>query len=488
MVEELKPYQLVQTYSEARHSRFNSWVFSLLAAGSAIAGVGAFISELPNEFRYPLSLGFWTGSLVLVNRSATASRQANLYARRVTALETASEDSYVYNLMRSVQPSLPPIELQATLETSFYNWANAVDEGVGFIIAGNSGAGKSCVATWLAGLLTQEKPHQCLVLDPHWNDIWKQQGLAAMGHITQIEATIKALLKELDDRCDRKGQGLPLGEPLLIIADEIGACLERFKDAKWIQSALKRLGSEGRKFDMTLIAINQSQNVDDLGISGSLRNNYVLILLGAAARKYSQQMGKDYNEKLKGVAYPCLVSGAAEDSLAVHPTHGEYQIFRKKGNAPQNLIPIRQLPLTFLDDAGMELPGSDRPAIAPGATAPTLEQFSQEFAAPTPRELLEQSFNLPTANEHESIADSAPKQPDIDWDDIPDHLHDLIKYSLKYGWVTARKVKQNVRLYSSSSTEEIRSFFLAAMNAGVGMVRGEGDRLQYAAILGETRE
>lgn len=486
MVEELKPYQLVQTYTEARHSRFNSWVFSLLAAGSTIAGFGTFINtDLPDQIRYGSSLGLWTTALVLVNRGSTASKQARIYSRRVTALEIASEDSYVYNLMRSVQPSLAPIELQATLETNFYNWQNAVDEGVGFIVAGNSGAGKSSVATWLAGLLTQANPAQCFVLDPHWNDIWKQQGLTAIGHISQIEETIEALLTELDDRCERKGQGMPLGEPLLIIADEIGACLERFKDPKKIQSALRRLGSEGRKFDMTFIAINQSQNVEDLGISGSLRNNYVLILLGAAARKQAQQMGKEFQEMLKGVAYPCLVSGAVEDSIALHPTHGEYQIFRKKGNPPQNLISIRQLPLTFLDDAGLELPAGEALASLP---APTLEQFSQEFQAPTARELLERSFNLTAENAPEIEQETTPKQPDINWDEIPDHLHDLIKFSLKHGWVTARKIKQNVRLYSNSSTEEIRSFFLAAMNAGVGMTRGEGDRLQYAAILGETRE
>lgn len=126
MADELKPYQLVQVYTEARHSRFNSWVFSVLATGSAIAGFGTFISELP--IRYQLSIGLWGTSIVLVNRGATASKQANLYGKRVVALEQSSEDANLYALMKSVQPSLPPIQLQAMLEPSFYNWQDATEE------------------------------------------------------------------------------------------------------------------------------------------------------------------------------------------------------------------------------------------------------------------------------------------------------------------------------------------------------------------------
>ena len=129
-----------------------------------------------------------------------------------------------------------------------------------------------------------------------------------------------------------------------------------------------------------------------------------------------------------------------------------------------------------------------RTALTASDESPTLAEFRQEFQVIDPRESLERLFKMSPSDMSEREQESQPKQPDIDWDDIPDHLHDLIKFSLKNGWVTARKVKQNVRLYSGSSTDEIRGFFLAAMNAGVGMTRGEGDRLQYAAILGETRE
>ncbi len=142
---------------------------------------------------------------------------------------------------------------------------------------------------------------------------------------------------------------------------------------------------------------------------------------------------------------------------------------------------------------GLYLPHRDAvfkstPTLTSHPDAPTLDQFSQEFAVPTPRDYLEKCLNLPTAESVEAEPESPPTPPEIEWDEIPDYLHELIKFSIRFGWVTARKIKSDVSVYRNSSTDEIRSFFLAAQNLGVGMVRGSGDRLQYAAILGETRE
>lgn len=460
MVDELRPYELVNLYRESRHSRANSWVFSTLAAGAAIAGfISCFASNIPHS--KAAALGLFGASLVFTRQASHTTAQAERYQRRWEVLEEAAEDAQLTAIVRSVQPGLAPIKLTTAPEMELYDWANAPDEGVGFIIAGNSGSGKSSVATWLAGLLTQMEPAQCLVLDPHHNDLWQQQGLTSIGDIEEIEATIRALLKELDDRCTRKGNGKPLGDPLLIISDEIGACLERFKHPKWIQSALKRLGSEGRKFGMTLIAINQSQNADDLGISGSLRNNYVLILLGAAARKHARQLGKEFEAYLKGIAYPCMVSGASEDAIATHPTHGSYTQFKKQGNPPRNLIPIRQLPLTFGVDA----------------KPPTLEQFADELPISTNTEHLEKCLKLP---EVEDKIDQLLAE--IDLSDIPKELYPIVQFSQGRDWVKAIDVKRNISSFKSISTSQIREYFLMLETWGCGETKGEGDFLQYRAI------
>lgn len=347
-------------HDQWKNSRLLSW--SLTVAGVLVTG-------LLSGHKHPLIQGgAFTVGLVA---SHLALHQKRLAARSENILLNYEQwaDEQVLKALCQKQPIVKDDPIVPTWDPTYYNWQEAASEAVGFIIAGNSGAGKTSIACWLTGLVTQSEPSQVLALDPHYNDIWQEQGIQSIGKIPQIEATLQSLLQELDARCDRKGEGKPIGEPMVIIADEIGACLERFSKPKWIISALKRLGSEGRKFKMTLIAINQSQNVEDMGISGALRSNYFIVLAGASARKQARLMGKEYTDSFKGIAYPCMVSGAVEDCLAIHPTHGQYQIFHKHGNPPKNLLPIRQLPLSFLDSIPEFVSGSanNNSAVQPGS-------------------------------------------------------------------------------------------------------------------------
>jgi hypothetical protein len=132
---------------------------------------------------------------------------------------------------------ITPTEINNNLE--FYNWADCVEEAVGFIISGNSGSGKTSVACWLAGILTKEKPAQVLALDPHYNDIWEEVNITAIGKIEDIENILIWLLNELNFRCELKSQKQNLGDDLIIFCDEVNACLERFTEPKNFQSASK---------------------------------------------------------------------------------------------------------------------------------------------------------------------------------------------------------------------------------------------------------
>lgn len=123
-LKEIQPHDLVTIYHNARHSRINSWVFSLLATGCSIAGFGFFISDLP--VRLQLAIASWTSSLILVNRAAVASKDADKYSRRVAALEQFSEDSFIHSLAQSVRPGLEPIALSAQIETTGSPEADAV--------------------------------------------------------------------------------------------------------------------------------------------------------------------------------------------------------------------------------------------------------------------------------------------------------------------------------------------------------------------------
>jgi len=123
-IKDIQPHDLVEIYHNARHACCNSWVFSLLATGSVIVGFGCFISDLP--VRWQLALVSWTGSVVLVNRAAVASKEADRYRKRVAALEQFSEESFIHTLAQSVRPGLEPIRLSAQLETTGSPEADAV--------------------------------------------------------------------------------------------------------------------------------------------------------------------------------------------------------------------------------------------------------------------------------------------------------------------------------------------------------------------------
>jgi hypothetical protein len=53
---------------------------------------------------------------------------------------------------------------------------------------------------------------------------------------------------------------------------------------------------------------------------------------------------------LQTAGYPCLV----DDDLSIHPTHGNYQQF-KNGQPPQNLLPVRTVPITLDEILGDEI-------------------------------------------------------------------------------------------------------------------------------------
>lgn len=358
--------------------------------------------------------------------------------------EQQSHKAYSNWLDASLQPPKREIQVQPEIVESpqYYQWQNISDEAVGFLICGNSGSAKSSFATWLAGHLSQYNPMAVIALDPHFNDCWKLAGITSIGKIEQIEAALNWLLSELDARCDRKGEGKTLGDHLFIICDELNASLERFKDRKVVESTLRRLGSEGRKFGLTFCGLNQSSNANALGIDAKYRSNYALILLGQSARTHPQ-LGKH----LADVAYPCVLDGSIAPSLAIHPTHGEYKVFKKSGNPPKNLKQINQLPLP----SGL-LDVIDNPVID-----------SQKHPDPV--------FDVLSMPINSSIRASLS---------IP--LEKLLEFAkTKDCFVTAAMVKSNVRIFRDTPTTEIRSYFRWLADRQHGIVRGADDNLEFSA-------
>jgi len=160
-----------------------------------------------------------------------------------------------------------------------------------------------------------------------------------------IENELAGAVAELDRRRKLTRSDLKALPPYIFVADELMGMISEFENPKSVSKALSRLGCEGRKYGVSLIAIAHTSNADALGIDAKLRSNYLVLAVGAPARQIGEKTwGKKSPEfcHLKATAYPCLVSGSVADSVAIHPTHGYATQYKKQGVPPRNLLPINQ--------------------------------------------------------------------------------------------------------------------------------------------------
>nr|CAD5988567.1 ATPase (Modular protein) [Planktothrix pseudagardhii] len=250
---------------------------------------------------------------------------------------------------------------QLSEQLDFYNWENLADEASGILVGGNSGSAKTSLAAgFIVGKLTAVTPAEVIVLDIHQrkNIIWKQMGFPRVE--SDVE-TIFQIMKWLIDEIERRKQ--EDGHPMIICLDEINDTLSELEQLDIVKPlggkekrrntfiyAIRKL-SNARKFDICLLGFMQSHNTEAIGIDGKFRNNFLLVLCGASARGEIQNIWKHDDPRflhIKNTAYPVVISGSNPHQIAEHPTHKHHTQYRKKGNAPANLIQPR-----FLDKSSI---------------------------------------------------------------------------------------------------------------------------------------
>jgi hypothetical protein len=194
--------------------------------------------------------------------------------------------SYHQHIETTSAPALAlpePIE-QIDVIKPMAEWMPWIDEQPHTLLGGKTKAGK----TWLAtALLERRIDNGCdvFMIDPHSSD-WMGLPTAGGSGIPERKAALKAVLNEYIRRMSireehkrRTGHELPHDyfDPLAVLIDEANAMLEELA-AEW-KTVLKQVASGSRKVGISLLLLAQSPLVEDLGISGAMRENFSRIAL-----------------------------------------------------------------------------------------------------------------------------------------------------------------------------------------------------------------
>lgn len=263
-----------------------------------------------------------------------------------------------------------------TQRQSMFKIEDTVSRSLGYFIAGESGSGKTAIASYLAYFLANKNPTnqekkalknnagcEGIVLDVHNNPVWSEVGLPVIFEPLSILHCIKAIRAEYSHRkAGKKGNRIVIFiDEFEELLSEVEASFDEVREAKkaskLIADTVRMLGSGGRKFALNIIVMNQSWNCSAIKLDGNHRNNFVGIALNANAVNFiNQKCSSTSYESLRDWAlverkdkYKAITFGAVSPRPLLHPTHHDYLTI-EDGQPPQNLQPIEWLPLSIGDD------------------------------------------------------------------------------------------------------------------------------------------
>jgi hypothetical protein len=263
---------------------------------------------------------------------------------------------------------------------SMFTIEQTVSRSLGYFIAGESGSGKTAIASYLASCLANKTPTQQekkvlksesgaegIVLDIHNNAVWREVGLPVIFKPLEVLDYILLIRKEYEERkAGKKGNRVIIFvDEFEELINEVEASFDEAKEgkhaAKTIADTVRMLGSGGRKFALNIIVMNQSWNCTAIKLDGNHRNNFVGIALNANADNYVQQKcGANTFESLREWLfverkdrYRAITFGAVSPRPLLHPTHHDYKTI-EDGQPPMNLKPIEWLPLAIGDNNNYE--------------------------------------------------------------------------------------------------------------------------------------
>lgn len=178
----------------------------------------------------------------------------------------------------------PALQAPADILKAMPEWMDWVLDQPHCLLGGKTRAGK----TWLATALLERRidaGSDIFIIDPHSSD-WMGLPTAGGSGIPERRDALKAVLDEYLRRMAvreahkrQTGRELPHDyfDPLCVLVDEANSLLEEL-GAEW-KTVQKQIASGSRKVGISLLMLAQSPLVEDLGISGAMRENFSRIAL-----------------------------------------------------------------------------------------------------------------------------------------------------------------------------------------------------------------
>lgn len=210
-------------------------------------------------------------------------------------------------------PMLPPAE--------WLPWFDTRPHG---LLAAETGGGKS--TTVKAVLKSRiDRGELVFLIDPHSSDWFGLPSIGGGEDWAAVWIGMQVVIEEYTRRMQTRdaylhetGHELPHTHfpRLNVLLDEANtACrklsiAKRGEETRWEQFA-EALGSGARKVGLSILLLAQSANVEDIGLSGPMRQNFTRLALDAATTRLminreetDAQRKKELHEALVGVDYP----------------------------------------------------------------------------------------------------------------------------------------------------------------------------------------
>lgn len=304
--------------------------------------------------------------------------------RMDVALKHATAPYEMYHSVNTYSPSnqpapaLPaPAEALAAIPPA--EWLPWVDMQPHLIFAAETGGGKSTLAkAVLAPRIAGGE--QAYIIDPH-SDVWFDLPIMGGGeNWDEVRQALRHVSAEYQRRIDEResyrretGQALPLDHwtRLTVLLDEANITKLRLDTGArgrltpW-QEFAQVLGSGARKVRISILLLCQSANVEDLGLSGPMRENFLRIALDSTAARKLIQLDEPNPERKKALLQ--ALDGMSYPAVAEH--RGRVHLLDRTGldrvPAPPDAARAAWVPI---------------PPDAPSRPEPTLEQRAATLLA-----------------------------------------------------------------------------------------------------------